>query len=194
MFEATTVKASGTERTRGIKRVAVCLVMAVAGTVAVSAWAQSHGGPGPHGPGPRGGGGFGGPGLFMGPPEHVARAVDRMLDGLNTSDAQRTQIKQIVQAAAADLKTQHDASRGMHEQGLALFTAPVVDARAVETLRQKSLAQHDQASKRMTQALLDISAVLTPEQRVKVGERLKQREERMREHMPRGGAASAPVK
>lgn len=193
MFEATTVKASGTERARGIKRVAVGLVMAVVGTVAVSAWAQSQGGPGAHGPGPRGGG-FGGPGLFMGPPEHVARGVDRMLDGLNATDAQRAQIKQIVQAAAADLKTQHDASRGMREQGLALFTAPVVDARAVETLRQQSLAQHDQASKRVTQALLDISAVLTPDQRVKIGERMKQREARMREHMKRRGAASAPVK
>jgi Spy/CpxP family protein refolding chaperone len=191
MFETTTVKAAGAERSRGIKRVALGLVMAVAGTLAVSAWAQAQGGP--HGGGPRGGG-FGGPGMFMGPPEHVARSVDRLLDGLNATDAQRTQIKQIVQAAAADLKAQHDASRGMHEQGLALFTAPVVDARAVETLRQQTLAQHDQASKRMTQALLDISAVLTPEQRVKIGERIKQRGERMHEHMQRRGAASAPVK
>lgn len=186
MVEATTVKAADTERARGIKRVALGLLMAVAGTVAVSAWAQSHGGP--HG------GGFGGPGMFMGRPEHVSRMVDHMLDGVNATDAQRAQVKQIVQAAATDLKAQHEAARGLHEQGLQLFTAPVVDARAVEALRQQTLAQHDQASKRVTQALLDISAVLTPEQRVKLGERIRQRAEHMREHMQHHGGASAPTK
>lgn len=188
MVQATTVKASGTERARGIKRVAVGLLMAVAATVAVSAWAQGH-----HGP--RGGGDFGGPGMFMGHPEHMGRGMDRMLDGINATDAQRAQVKQIMQAAAADLKAQHDAARGLHEQGLQLFTAPVVDARAVEALRQQKLAQHDQASKRMTQALLDISQVLTPEQRVKLGERMKQRSQQMQERMQRRGAAgSAPTR
>jgi Spy/CpxP family protein refolding chaperone len=130
----------------------------------------------------------------MGNPERIGRAVDHMLDGLNATDAQRAQVKQIAQAAAADLKTQHQAGRGLHEQGLALFTAPVVDARAVEALRQQSLAQHDQASKRVTQALLDISAVLTPEQRVKLGERIKQRAQHMHERTDRRGAASAAAK
>ncbi|HET7794251.1 MAG TPA: Spy/CpxP family protein refolding chaperone [Rhizobacter sp.] len=189
MFAAETVKAAGTHGTRGIKRATLGLLMALVGSVAVTAWAQPHGGP-------RGGGdfggGFGGPGLFMGPSEHVGRGVDRLLEGLNATDAQRTQIKQIAQAAATDLKAQHDAARGQHERGLELFTAPVVDARAVETLRQQRLAQHDQASKRVTQALLDIANVLTPEQRVKLGERIKQREQRMHERMQRR-AASAPA-
>jgi protein CpxP len=183
MVQATTVKASGTDSARGMKRVAFGLVMAVVGTLAVSAWAaQGHGGP-------RGGGGdFAGHGMFMGHPERIGRGVDRMLDGLNATDAQRVQIKQIAQAAATDLKAQRQAARGQHEQGLQLFTAPVVDARAVEALRQQRLAQHDQASKRMTQALLEISAVLSPEQRVKLGERIQQRGERMEQR----GAASAP--
>jgi len=187
MVEATTGKSFGNERARGIKRVAVGLLMAVAGTVAVSAWAQGH-----HGM--HGGGDFAGPGMFMGQPEQMGRGVDRMLDGVNATDAQRAQVKQIVQAAAADLKAQHEAARGLHEQGLKLFTAPVVDARAVEALRQQGLAQHDQASKRITQAMLDISAVLTPEQRVKLGERMKQRAEHIHERMQHGAAGSAPTR
>lgn len=180
MVEATTVKGSGSAHARGIKRVALGLLVAVAGTLAVSAWAQGHG----HG---MRGGDFGGPGMFMGGAEH-------MLDGLNATDTQRTQIKQIAQAAATDMKAQREAARSLREQGLQLFTAPVVDARAVEALRVQMLAQHDQSSKRMTQAMLDISAVLTPEQRVKLGERMKQRAQRMQEHMQRRGAASAPAK
>lgn len=186
MVESTTVKASRSERARGIKRVALGLAMALAGTLAVSAWAQGHG----H----RGGGDFGGAGMFMGRGDDAGRGLDRMLDSVNATDAQRAQIKQIAQAAAADLKAQRASSRGLHEQGLQLFTAPVVDARAVEALRVQRLAQHDQASKRMTQAMLDISAVLTPEQRVKLGERIKQRAQRMQEHKQHRGAASGPAR
>ena len=186
MFESKTVKASGSAPARGIKRVALGLLVAVAGTLAVSAWAQGHG--------PHGGEGFGGPGMFMGQPERVARGVDHMLDGLNATDAQRSQIKQIVAAAGADLRAQHVASKGLREQALQLFTAPVVDARAVESARVQAMAQHDQSSKRVTQALLEISNVLTPEQRVKLGERIKQRAQHMHEHMERRGAGSAPTK
>ena len=193
MFSTSTNQTLGANGARGIKRVLAGLVLSLAGSVAVTAWAAhpGHDGPAGHG-GP--GGGFGAPGLFFGPSARTDRAVDRMLEGLNASDAQRTQIKQIAQAASGDLKALREANRGQHERALAVFTAPVVDARAVETLRQQQLAQHDQASKRVSQALVDISNALTPDQRVKLAERIKQRAERMHERMERRHAASAPGK
>jgi protein CpxP len=151
------------------------MLMAVLGTLAVSAWAQPMGGH--HGMGRGMDGGM----MMGGPPERMGRMIDHMLDGLNATDAQRTQVKQIAQAAAADLKTQRDAGRGLHERALQIFTAPNVDPAAAESLRQQMLAQHDQASRRMTQAMLDISRVLTPEQRAKIGERMKERAARMKE-------------
>jgi Spy/CpxP family protein refolding chaperone len=66
---------------------------------------------------------------------------------------------------------------------MAVFTAPTVDANAAEQLRQQMLAQHDQASKRMLQAMLDISRVLTPEQRQQLAQKMKQRHEMMERHM-----------
>ena len=163
-------------------------------TVALSSDAQERG-PGPmHGPGP------GGMMMFGGSPEQVARHVDHMLDGLNASDAQRSQIKQIAQAAATDLKSQHEAGKALRERGLQIFAAPTVDANAAESVRQQLEAQHDQASRRVLQAMLDVSRVLTPEQRAKLAERAKthqammqDRMQRMhREHGQRGGAASQP--
>jgi protein CpxP len=156
--------------------VAGVLALAAAGA-AIDAHAQGMGG---HGQGP-------GPGMMMfgGSPEHVGRGVDRMLDGLGVSDAQRAQIKQIVVAAATDLKAQREAGRALHEQGMQIFAAPTVDAAAAETLRQQMLAQHDQASKRMLQAMLDVSKVLTPQQRAKMAERMKQRQAVMQERMQR---------
>ena len=45
------------------------------------------------------------------------------------------------------------------------------------------LQQHDQASKRMVQTMLEISRVLTPEQRTKWDARMKSFQERMDKRM-----------
>jgi Spy/CpxP family protein refolding chaperone len=131
-------------------------------------------------------GGMGGPGMmFGGSPEHMGRMIDHMLDGLNASDAQRSQIKQIAAQAAADLKAQAAAGRGLRQRGMQIFTAPTVDAAAAEQLRQQMLQQHDQMSRRVTQAMVAVANVLTPEQRAKVGERMRDRQARMEERMKR---------
>jgi periplasmic protein CpxP/Spy len=123
--------------------------------------------------------------MFGGPLENMGRGIDRLLDGLGVSDAQREQIKQIATAAAADLKAQREAGRALHDKGVEIFAAPTVDAAAAESLRQQMLAQHDQASKRTLQAMLDISKILTPEQRAKLAERIKQRQAAMQDRMQR---------
>jgi len=155
------------------------LVLAVSGTIALSAWAQAPSEA--HGRGHRMEHGM----MFGGSPEHVSRMIDHMLDGLNATDAQRSQIKQIAQAAAADLKAQHQAGRALHERSMQIFTAPTVDPAAAESVRQQMLAQHDEASRRVLQAMLDISRVLTPEQRAKIGEKMKQRQQMMQQRMQR---------
>ena len=173
-------KLTPTGNGRGIKRTVIALVVALSATVGLSAWAQH--GPGGH----RDHSGMGGSGMFGGAPEYMGRMLDRMLDGLNATDAQRAQIKQIAGAAATDMKAQREAGRALREKGLQIFTAPAVDAAAAEQLRQQMLAQHDQMSRRALQAMVDASKVLTPEQRAKLGERMKQRADSMRERMQRG--------
>ena len=108
-----------------------------------------------------------------------------MLDGLNATDAQRSQIKQIAAAAAADMKAEAEAGRGLRQRAMQAFTAPNVDAGAVEQLRQQMLQQHDRMSRRMTQAMLDVARVLTPEQRARLGERMRDRQARMEDRMKR---------
>jgi periplasmic protein CpxP/Spy len=156
----------------------IAAVAAVTLSLSGSVWAQP--GHGEHG----GGMGMHGGGM-MGNPERMGRMMDHMLDGLNASDAQRSQIKQIAQAAGADMKAQHEANRALHEKAMQVFTAPNVDAAAAEQVRQQMLAQHDQMSRRTLQAMLDASKVLTPEQRAKLGERMKQRSDSMRDRMKR---------
>jgi Spy/CpxP family protein refolding chaperone len=137
---------------------------------------------------------MGGPGMMMfsGSPERVGRAVDHMLDGLGATDAQRTQVKQIAQAAASELAAQRDSAAGLRERALQVMTAPNVDAAAAESVRQQMLAQHDLRSRRIVQAMIDIARVLTPEQRTRLGERFKQREAQHRERMQRKEGERAP--
>lgn len=132
-------------------------------------------GPGEHG-------GRSGPGMLMG-----SGHMGHMLDAADASEAQRAQIKQIMSAAQADLKAQREAGRKLHEQGLALFTAPVIDAAAIEAHRQQMLAQHDQMSRRMSQAMTEAAKVLTPEQRARLAEKMKKMQAR------RGERGQAPA-
>ncbi len=151
----------------------MALLLALGGALASTAWAR----PGGHGEG----GGM----MFGGSPERMGRMIDHMLDGVSASDQQRAQVKQIAQAAAADLKGTRTATRELRQRAMQVFTAPTVDAAAAESLRQQLQAQHDQSSRRMLQAMLDISRVLTPEQRAKLGERFKQRSAQREERLQR---------
>jgi protein CpxP len=188
--------ASSFQPTTGRLRVLLLgMALTVLAAISHTAWAQPAPPPPPgmmgdHGPGRghwmhgRGIGGMGGM-MFGGSPEHMGRMIDHMLDGLNATDAQRTQIKQIAAAAAADLKAQSQSGRDLRQRSMQIFIQPNVDANAAEQLRQQMLQQHDQMSRRVTQAMLDVARVLTPEQRAKIGERMRERQARMEERMKR---------
>ena len=118
-----------------------------------------------------------------GSPERMGRMIDHMLDGVNASDAQRAQIKQIVAQASAEMKGQAAAARDLRRRGMEVFTAPAVDANAAEQVRLQTMQLHDQMSRRMTQAMVAAASVLTPDQRAKIGERLKDRQARMEQRM-----------
>ena len=194
---------------RRVKWVMIGMLMTLLAALSLSAWSQpapsqpgmgsgpdtaapQRGGPmgGMHGWGERHGmggmhHGMDGGMMFRGSPEHMGRMIDHMLDGLNASDAQRGQIKQIAAGAATDLKAQREASRALRQRAMQAFTAPTVDAGAVEQVRQQMLQQHDQMSRRVTQAMLDVARVLTPEQRARLGERMRDRQARMEDRMKR---------
>ena len=149
------------------------LLAALAGSVMLTAAEAAPDGR-HHGPGPGA--------MMMGP-----MLSPRLLDDVNATAEQRSQIRQIFEAARNDLKAQRDAGRSLHEQMRTLFTQPTVDANAAEALRQQQLAQHDAASKRILQAMLDVSRVLTPEQRAKIADLAKQRQDRMAQRLERRG-------
>ena len=136
------------------------LLLSAAGGFGLVALASAHDGPPPgarhavmHPAAPSGLPMLGGP------------MLERMLDEVQATPEQRSQLKQIADAARQDLAAGRDGAEAERAQWLALFAQPQVDAQAAEALRLKLLARHDAGSKRLTQALLDSSRVLSAEQR-----------------------------
>jgi Spy/CpxP family protein refolding chaperone len=124
--------------------VMVGMVLTLLAAIGVSAWAQPAS-PATPGTAMDGGhrmhhGGMGGPGMmFGGSPERMGRMIDHMLDGLNASDAQRTQIKQIVAQAGADLKAGGGGARTAPSRHAGLHRL-AVDANAAEQIRLQTMA------------------------------------------------------
>jgi periplasmic protein CpxP/Spy len=100
----------------------------------------------------------------------VAFRIGQALDKVGATDAQRQQIKAIVDAGLA----RHDDAAAMHEQIhaqlLAALTAPTVDRAAIEAVRARAIAKIDDGSKDLAKTLGDVAEVLTPAQRAQLAE------------------------
>jgi len=120
------------------------------------------------------------------------RQLERLFESIGATTEQRTQIRQIADAARADLRAQREAGAPLHEQARALFAQPTIDEAAVEALRRQMLARHDQASKRWTQAMLEMSRVLTPDQRKALADRMAERRAMMERHRAEREAGAGP--
>jgi periplasmic protein CpxP/Spy len=127
---------------------------------------------------PAGGHHRGGPAM-MAPGGLFGGHIEHMLDLVNATDAQRSQIETIFKAARQDLSGQREAGMKLHQQLATLYTAPNIDAAAIESVRAQMSAQHETASKRLSQASIEAARVLTPEQRARIGEVMNKRQARM---------------
>jgi Spy/CpxP family protein refolding chaperone len=186
---------TGTGRSLRARVAAAALLLGALATP----WALAQGGAAPGAYGMHGGpaamrGGHGGPdgGLFgLGLLGHP-RMAERALDAIGATADQRTQIATLMAAARADLKAQREAGAPLRQQARELFTQPTVDARAAEALRQQMVSRQDQASRRMMQAMLDISRVLTPAQRQQLATMAEQHRRPMDGARGQPGAAPGP--
>ena len=101
--------------------------------------------------------------------------MGRVLDRVGASAEQKAQIKTIMETAHNELKPVHAQMKTLRDQSTALFTQPAVDANAAEALRLQMQTMQGQLSKRMLQAMLESSRVLTPDQRAKMADMMNKR-------------------
>jgi Spy/CpxP family protein refolding chaperone len=140
-------------------------------------------GRGDHGPGDRGPGDRGhrhgdehqGPRAMS--PERMDARIDRMsarlVRSVGGTAEQKEKVSTIAKAAAKDLRELRSQGGDLRRQSMDLLKAPTIDRAAVEDLRSRQMAVADALSKRLSTALADTAEVLTPEQRVKLAERMQ---------------------
>lgn len=178
------------------------LALSLAAAFTMPVLAHPGGGPGGyggmHGGGMYGGGMHGGPmhggGMHGGPGMMQGGGMWQARERVNVTPEQRAQIQKILQTSRDEMLARHEAGRALREQSMALFAQPTVDANALEALRQQRLAMHDAATKRRDATMLEISRVLTPEQRKQVGAYMTQRQEMMQRHQHERRRLDAPPK
>jgi Spy/CpxP family protein refolding chaperone len=99
--------------------------------------------------------------------ENALEHADDLVDWLDGTEAQKTQIKQVVNAAVPDLMAFRDEHRALRVELQKELSAPTINPAALEGLRVKALKMMDDATARGLRALTDVATVLTPEQRQK---------------------------
>jgi Spy/CpxP family protein refolding chaperone len=103
---------------------------------------------------------------------HIDKMVAQFADG--ASPDQQARIAAIAKAAVAGLRPVHEQFRQAHARAHELLMAPVIDRAALERLRAEQMQRMDVISRRILAAVEDAAEVLTPEQRAKFAEHLRQ--------------------
>lgn len=99
----------------------------------------------------------------------------RALDSVDVTPEQEEKIWAIIDEARAELRPMMREFRGTREAVAELIGAATLDREAAETLRAERIAMFDDASRKMTAALIEAAEVLTPEQRAKLIENFEER-------------------
>ncbi len=135
----------------------------------------------------------GGRGFHHGPPasaaearEHVGERIERALERVDATDAQRAAVDAVLDRDVPKMFALHEDGASLREEGRALFGAAAIDRDAVEDLRRDTVALFDEGSKIMFATMADVAAALTPEQRADIVDAM----ERM--HGPHGRPHGPP--
>jgi protein CpxP len=101
--------------------------------------------------------------------------VDKVLAGVDATAEQRTQVTNILQAAAHDVIALREQHVAVHAKLKEILSSPQIDRAQLETLRQQQMQMADSASQRLSAALADAAEVLSAEQRKQLFANLEKR-------------------
>ncbi|RWI29405.1 Spy/CpxP family protein refolding chaperone [Mesorhizobium sp.] len=127
--------------------------------------------------------GWGGPGMHMqanfrhgmGFGGLGGHHVERMLDEIDATPEQEKKLEAIMDKLHDDVRPIMRGFRDTRDDVAKLLGAATIDREAAEKLRAERVAAVDEASRKLTTALLDAADVLTAEQRAELAEHFEDR-------------------
>ncbi len=105
--------------------------------------------------------------------ERFAKFTERALKKADATDDQKAKIRPIADDLATALYGFREEHRAIQRRFVSAFEAEKVDPEEVAKIRVDALALADRASRKVTDALVKASAVLSPDQRRMLAERWK---------------------
>jgi Spy/CpxP family protein refolding chaperone len=100
------------------------------------------------------------------------KRIEHLLSEVDASKDQKTKAAEIVNKSVLNGAPLAEQMRANHKKMMTLLSSKELDKEAVEQLRIDQLKNADEISKQMTQTMLAIAEVLTPEQRAKLSEKM----------------------
>jgi Spy/CpxP family protein refolding chaperone len=97
--------------------------------------------------------------------EHVAKRVDKALNGTDATADQKKQVADILTSSFKDMKPLHDKRVENRKAMQEALQAPTIDPAKIEAIRGEQMKIADASSKRFTKALTDAGNVLNAQQR-----------------------------
>lgn len=110
--------------------------------------------------------------------EFLAFMIERKLRQLDATEQQREQILSIAADARDAVFTLHDADASPREAFIDQLVSDPTNQAELEALRIEQLARMDEGSRILVDAIAQIGAILTPEQRAELAEMHRSRHER----------------
>ncbi len=104
----------------------------------------------------------------------VTRVVKHIAIEIDATEDQTAKIVTLVMAVANDMKPLHEKMHASREEIQALLLSEQIDRTALEALRAARVAEVDQMSKTLIEAVADAAEVLTLEQRKVLEERVRE--------------------
>jgi protein CpxP len=100
--------------------------------------------------------------------------LDQILTDAGASDDQKSKVKAIVTTTIDVVRPDREARKTMRDEIIKLIEAPTIDRNAIEALRAKQMAQFEERSKAIAKAVADAAEILTPDQRKKLAEEIRE--------------------
>lgn len=105
---------------------------------------------------------------------YIEYRLDRMLTDAGADADQKSKFKSIVTTTIDEVRPDREARMAMRDEIIKLIEAPTIDRNAIEALRAKQMAQFEERSKAIAKAVADAAELLTPDQRKKLVEEIKE--------------------
>ena len=102
----------------------------------------------------------------------MEKRIDKILDQVSATDAQKQQVKAVFARVKPEMKTLHEERAKLRQAMNRAFAADPINSAELERLRQETLRLAERKSAVFTKAVIEAGQVLTAEQRKKVTEHM----------------------